>query len=59
MLYDAGVDIKTAVKWVGHADSKMIMQIYAHLTEQREKQAEIDARKHVENLLAGSFSGSE
>lgn len=59
MLYDAGVDIKTAVKWVGHADSKMIMQIYAHLTEQREKQAEMDARKHVENLLAGSFSGSE
>lgn len=51
MLYDAGVDIKTAVKWVGHADSKMIMKIYAHLTEQREKQAEMDARKHVENLV--------
>ena len=51
MLYDAGVDIKTAVKWVGHADAKMIMQIYAHLTDQREKQAEIDAREHVEKLL--------
>ena len=51
MLYDAGVDIKTAVKWVGHADAKMIMQIYAHLTDQREKQAEMDARNHVKNLL--------
>lgn len=51
MLYDAGVDIKTAVKWVGHADAKMIMQIYAHLSDQREKQAEIDAREHVEKLL--------
>ena len=59
MLYDAGVDIKTAVKWVGHADAKMIMEIYAHLTEQRENQAEIDARKHVENLLKGSKKGSE
>ena len=59
MLYDAGVDIKTAVKWVGHADAKMIMEIYAHLTEQREKAAEMDARKHVENLLKGSKRGSD
>lgn len=59
MLYDAGVDIKTAVKWVGHADAKMIMEIYAHLTEEREKAAEIDARKHVENLLSGSKRGSD
>lgn len=58
MLYDAGVDIKTAVKWAGHANAKMIMEIYAHLSEQREKQAEIDARKHVENLLKGSNKGS-
>lgn len=59
MLYDADVDIKTAVKWAGHADAKMIMEIYAHLTEQREKRAENDARKHVENLLKGSNGGSD
>ena len=39
MLYDAGVDIKTAMKWMGHSDEKMIMHIYAHLTEKKEKEA--------------------
>ena len=39
MLYDANVDIKTAMKWMGHTDEKMIMRIYAHLSEQKEKAA--------------------
>lgn len=59
MLYDADVDIKTAVKWMGHSDEKMIMQIYAHLTAEREKRSESSVANHVENLIAGSKWGSD
>ena len=37
MCYEAGVKIKTLQAWMGHADAKMIMEIYAKLTEEREK----------------------
>ena len=37
MLYNAGVDLKTAMKWMGHADEKMILRIYAHLSTEKEK----------------------
>ena len=43
MLRDAGVDVKIAVKWMGHADEKMILRIYDHPGEKRERDA-------VENL---------
>ena len=59
MLYDADVDLKTAIRWMGHKDEKMIMRIYAHLTEEREKRAEKAVARHVENYLAGSKQGSE
>jgi integrase len=39
MLYNADVDIKTAMKWMGHSDEKMILKIYAHLSEDKEKRA--------------------
>lgn len=45
MLYDLGVDIKTAMLWMGHSDETMIMRIYAHLTEQRQEAA----KKALEN----------
>lgn len=54
MLYDADVDIKTAMKWVGHSDEQMIMRIYAHLTEQRERASHTQLAKHVEKRLAWS-----
>jgi len=37
MCYEAGVKIKTLQSWMGHADAKMIMEIYAKLTEERER----------------------
>lgn len=58
MLYDAGTDIKTAMKWVGHADEQMIMRIYAHLTEQRERASHTQLASHVEKWLTGSKAGS-
>ena len=45
MLYEAGIDLKTAQRWMGHADEKMILHIYAHLTDKQEK-------KSVEKLKA-------
>lgn len=35
MLRDAGVDMKLAMLWMGHADEKMILRIYDHVTEER------------------------
>lgn len=35
--YEAGIPIKTLQKWMGHADAKMIMNIYAKLTEEQEQ----------------------
>ena len=37
MLRDAGVDIKQAMIWMGHADEKMILRVYDHVTDQRTK----------------------
>ena len=54
MLYDAGVDLKTAQKWMGHADMKMIQTIYTHLSESKEKEAEKAASAEVEKWLKGS-----
>lgn len=39
MLRDAGVDLKLAMRWLGHADEKMILRIYDHVTEFRTQQA--------------------
>lgn len=37
MCRDAGVDIKVCIKMMGHADEKMILHIYDHVTDYREK----------------------
>lgn len=40
MLYYSGISIKKAVQLMGHADEKMIMRIYAHLDEEKERTKE-------------------
>lgn len=55
MLRDAGVDMKQAMAWMGHADEKMILRIYDHLTDERYEKS----TKQVENLLIGSQNGSQ
>lgn len=34
-IRDAGVDMKVAMRWLGHADEKMILRIYDHITPLR------------------------
>ena len=39
MLRDSGVDMKLAMLWMGHADEKMILKIYDHVTTKRMEKA--------------------
>ena len=54
-LRDAGVELNTARKWMGHADSKMILQVYDSVSEDRSEQE----RKKVENRLIGGQNGGQ
>ena len=37
MCYEAGVPIKTLQVWMGHADTKLIMEVYTKLTQEKEQ----------------------
>lgn len=37
MLRDSGVDMHQAMIWMGHADEKMILRVYDHVTDTRTK----------------------
>lgn len=58
MLYDSGVDLKTAMLWMGHADQTMTMQIYTHLTETRKKEAET-ALRNAQKSAFGMQNGMQ
>lgn len=58
MLYDANVDLKSAMLWMGHADQAMTMRIYTHLSDQRRTKAEADLRD-AEKRMFGSQNGSQ
>lgn len=51
MLYDAGVDIKTAQKLLGHADIQVTMKIYTHLSVEKEQQGIENLNAHVNATL--------
>lgn len=55
MLFDAGVDMKTAMAWMGHSDDTMIRKIYDHLTDLRQKSNEAKLAKTVEEVLLKSM----
>lgn len=58
MLYNAGVDLKTAMKWMGHADEKMILRVYAHLSVEKE-QASAQAVGEMLNQRLRSQNGGQ
>lgn len=55
MCRDAGVEMNTCRRWMGHADAKMILKVYDSVSEDRSEQE----RKKVENGLFRSQNGSQ
>jgi integrase len=39
LLYDAGVDMKSAQYYLGHADIQMTMELYTHLSKEKERES--------------------
>ena len=56
MLYNAGIDLKTTMKWMGHSDEKMILKVYAHLTAERELKAARFVGKLINESLCSQNS---
>ena len=54
-LRDAGVEMNTARKWMGHADSKMILMVYDSVSDDRSDQE----RKKVESGLIRGQNGGQ
>lgn len=54
-LRDAGVDVKLAIRWMGHTDEKMILRIYDHPGDARVRQA-VDS---VNFLVKGAVRGAD
>lgn len=48
LLYDAGVDIKSAQRYLGHSDIETTLEIYTHLTKHKEDEAVHAINKHFE-----------
>ena len=53
MCRDAGVELNTCRRWMGHADAKMILRVYDSVSEDRSAQE----RKKVEKRLIGVQNG--
>ena len=51
MLYDAGVDVKKAQKNLGHADVSTTLQIYTHLSNEKESIADLEFDKFVSEKI--------
>lgn len=47
ILYDAKIDVKTAQKLLGHADTSTTMDIYTHVTESRSNEGFEQINKYV------------
>lgn len=52
---DNGVELKTCARWMGHADAKMILQIYDEAPDSRSK----SEAERLEKKLFGSQDGSQ
>lgn len=52
ILYNAGVDLKSAQKFLGHADINVTLKIYTHLSEQKENEAIATLNKHLADIEA-------
>lgn len=56
MCRDNGVELNTCIRWMGHADSKMILKVYDEVSADRSRR---EAEKLEKMLFKGSERGSE
>ena len=56
ILYNAGVDVKSAQRFLGHADINMTLKIYTHLSAQKEQEAIASLNRHLSQNEAGKNS---
>lgn len=52
LLYDAGVDVKTAQSYLGHSSSKMTMELYTHLSKSRKNHSEELLLNYLNSMAA-------
>lgn len=52
ILYDAGVDIKSAQKFLGHANLEMTLAVYTHLSEAKKMEAVNTLNAHLDKQLS-------
>lgn len=50
LLYDADVDIKTAQRYLGHADSQTTLEVYVHLSKYKEGAAREKINRYLIDL---------
>lgn len=51
MLFDANVDVKSAQKFLGHADIEVTLSIYTHLTKYKEDKAINALNAHLDSMV--------
>ena len=52
ILYDAGVDVKTAQNFLGHTNAKMTLELYTHLSSTRKNQSKDLLMRYRDETLA-------
>lgn len=52
MLFDAGVDVKSAQKFLGHADIEVTLSIYTHLSKFKEEKAISSLNEHLSSFVS-------
>ncbi len=53
ILYNAGVDVKSAQRFLGHADINVTLKIYTHLSAQKEQEAIASLNQHLSSKQEG------
>ena len=51
MLFDANVDVKSAQKFLGHADIEVTLEIYTHLSEMKEEKSIEALDNHLDEMI--------
>lgn len=59
LLYNFGTDVKTAQYWLGHSDTKMTLDLYTHLTKEKEMESALALNKNFCSIIPNSLSQTD